>query len=251
MDMIADILLVAGAAGAALYCLVLARRLKRLTQLEGGMGSAIAVLSAQVDDLTQALAGARNAAAESTAALEQQTKRAETAMKRMELVMAAMHDLPAPVSHKQPARHADSTVQSVAGADPAAATPYGRDATTPPPGHDESPGPDSRVLPWKSVRQDAAPTREAAPTDSAGPRQRTHAPPVDRDTIEMRFPPPAPGALQDAAAPTRNTELSGADAPPGVAGPGFGTPTDAEGPPVRANRRTRVVRRRAMREAAE
>ena len=98
MDLIADVLLGAGAIGAAVYCAVLSRRLRRLTQLEGGMGSAIAVLSAQVDELTAALAGAQSAAERSAQALDAQTARAESALARMDLVMAAMHDLPAPAA---------------------------------------------------------------------------------------------------------------------------------------------------------
>ena len=51
MELIADILLIAGALGAGLYCIVLSRRLNRFTDLEKGVGGAIAVLSAQVDDM--------------------------------------------------------------------------------------------------------------------------------------------------------------------------------------------------------
>ena len=46
MQLIADVLLAAGAFGAALYCFVLSRRLKRFATLESGMGGAIAVDSA-------------------------------------------------------------------------------------------------------------------------------------------------------------------------------------------------------------
>ena len=49
MELIADVLLAAGALGAGLYCYVLALRLKQFQTLESGMGGAIAVLSAQVD----------------------------------------------------------------------------------------------------------------------------------------------------------------------------------------------------------
>jgi len=62
MNQIADILLVAGALGAGFYCFILARRLSRFNDLENGVGGAVAVLSAQVDDLTRALAAARNRA---------------------------------------------------------------------------------------------------------------------------------------------------------------------------------------------
>ena len=68
MDLIADILLAAGALGAGFYCLVLSRRLKRFNDLEKGIGGA--------------------------GALEQLTGRAETVAQRLELMMASMHDMP-------------------------------------------------------------------------------------------------------------------------------------------------------------
>lgn len=94
MDLVADILLVAGAFGAAVYCYVLARRLKEFQTLEHGMGGAIAVLSAQVDDMTRALEQARSAADGQARALESLTARGEAAAARMELLLAALHDLP-------------------------------------------------------------------------------------------------------------------------------------------------------------
>ena len=94
MDLIADILLVAGALGAGLYCHVLARRLGRFNDLEKGVGGAVAVLSAQVDDLTRALRAAQATANGSAQSLEALTERAEGAAKRLELLLASMHDLP-------------------------------------------------------------------------------------------------------------------------------------------------------------
>lgn len=94
MSMIADILLVAGAVGAGLYCLVLARRLRRFTDLEKGVGGAVAVLSAQVDDLTRTLAHAQKSATESVGSLANVNERAEAAAKRLELLLASLHDLP-------------------------------------------------------------------------------------------------------------------------------------------------------------
>ncbi|MGQ0564884.1 MAG: hypothetical protein ACT4OK_07405 [Gemmobacter sp.] len=96
MDLIADVLLAAGALGAGLYCYVLARRLKQFQTLESGMGGAIAVLSAQVDDMTRALDRARGAAGGQVTALEAETGRAEAAARRIELLLAALHDLPDP-----------------------------------------------------------------------------------------------------------------------------------------------------------
>jgi hypothetical protein len=98
MDLIvsiaADVLLGFGALGAALYCLILARRLKRFNNLENGVGGAVAVLSAQVDDMTRTLDQARKAAGHSSETLTALTGRAEDASRKLELMMASLHDLP-------------------------------------------------------------------------------------------------------------------------------------------------------------
>lgn len=109
MELISDILLIAGAAGAAFYCFVLSRRLSRFTNLDNGMGGAIAVLSAQVDEMTRALAQAQGAASGSTRTLAALTARAEDVAGRLELLMATMHDLPdAPAATvARPARRAE------------------------------------------------------------------------------------------------------------------------------------------------
>lgn len=96
MEVIADIFLGAGALGAAVYCLVLARRLNRFNDLEKGIGGAVAVLSSQVDELSNALTEAQSLSRGSTETLDDLTQRAETVAGRLELMMAAMHDLPAP-----------------------------------------------------------------------------------------------------------------------------------------------------------
>jgi len=93
MELIADILLLAGALGAAAYCYVLARRLSRFNDLEKGVGGAVAVLSAQVDDLSKTLERARESAMGSAGSLESLTDRAEEVARRLELLVAATHDL--------------------------------------------------------------------------------------------------------------------------------------------------------------
>ena len=103
MDLIADMLLVAGSFGAAVYCYVLSNRLKRFTTLESGMGGAIAVLSAQVDDMTVALEQARGAANGSAESLEALTARGEAVARRLELLVASLHDLPDPKPSPPPA----------------------------------------------------------------------------------------------------------------------------------------------------
>lgn len=107
MEFIADILLVAGAVGAGIYCFVLGRRLNRFNDLEKGVGGAVAVLSAQVDDLNRTLTAAQQTAAGSAQTLTDLTQRAEDISHRLELQMASLHDIPQapaePVHAQQPA----------------------------------------------------------------------------------------------------------------------------------------------------
>ncbi|MEL7211300.1 MAG: hypothetical protein AAGK92_01485 [Pseudomonadota bacterium] len=94
MTLIADALLIAGALGATLYCLVLARKLNKFNDLEKGVGGAVAVMSAQVDDMTKTLSQAEATAQKSASDLEAATVRAEAAVTRLELLLASLHDLP-------------------------------------------------------------------------------------------------------------------------------------------------------------
>lgn len=94
VQLISDVLLGLGALAAAGYCLVLSRRLKRFNQLESGMGGAIAVLSAQVDDMTRALERAQATASLSAEQLRALTDRAEAGADKLELLLASLHDLP-------------------------------------------------------------------------------------------------------------------------------------------------------------
>lgn len=94
MEIIADIFLAAGALGAGFYCFVLGRRLNRFNDLEKGVGGAVAVLSAQVDDLTKTLTAAQTSATQSANTLTDLVSRAEDSSRRLELQMASLHDLP-------------------------------------------------------------------------------------------------------------------------------------------------------------
>lgn len=102
MELLSDILLVLSATAAAVYCIVLSRRLRRFTDLEKGVGGAIAVLSAQVDDMTKTLQVAQNSASGSAESLEKMTGRAEGAARKLELLVAAMHDIPEPETSVKP-----------------------------------------------------------------------------------------------------------------------------------------------------
>lgn len=119
MTVIADILMGAGALGAAFYCMVLSRRLRRFADLEKGVGGAVAVLSVQVDDMNRSIRQAQQAAAESAATLNDLTARAEDAARRLELMIASMHDLPA---QTVPAASAPPSTETRA-AEPQAAAP--------------------------------------------------------------------------------------------------------------------------------
>lgn len=112
MELVADFLLVAGAVGAAVYCFVLSRRLRAFTDLEKGVGGAVAVLSSQVDDLRRTLDAARHDADVNSDALQALTERAQTTAQRLELLMASLHDLPV-----QPAPATDPSEERAVEAD--------------------------------------------------------------------------------------------------------------------------------------
>lgn len=89
MALIADILLISGAFGAAFYCMLLSRRLSRLSDLDGGVGKAIADLNAQVTDLTKTLQEARTSAAVSAETLADLTNRAEAVAGALDTMLSA------------------------------------------------------------------------------------------------------------------------------------------------------------------
>lgn len=121
MSLIADTLLITGSLSVAFYCFVLSRRLSRFTDLERGMGGAIAVLSSQVDDLTVALAAARDATATSGADLDALTARAEAVSRTLELQVASLHDIAPPVATEAPAP--EPTVAAIPDTRPAGPAP--------------------------------------------------------------------------------------------------------------------------------
>lgn len=94
MALMADAILMATALISALYCRVLARRLQRFTALEAGMGGAIAVLSAEVDEMTRALQAAQSVATSAERRLEDLVSRGEGLSGNLSLMVAALHDVP-------------------------------------------------------------------------------------------------------------------------------------------------------------
>ena len=97
----ADVMLIAATLGAGLFCLVLSRRLTRLSRIDNGLGGAIAVLSAQVDDMSKALAETKSGSEGSAARLQELNAEAQALLEELELMLSACHDVgeaPAPVS---------------------------------------------------------------------------------------------------------------------------------------------------------
>lgn len=99
MEMFADIAIGVGALLAAAYCMLLSRRLRNFTRLDGDVGRAIALLSTQVDQLTRALSAAEAGSAAREQTLREQISAAEQAARRLELLMAA--DRPEARAHMQ------------------------------------------------------------------------------------------------------------------------------------------------------
>lgn len=89
----ADALLVLASLGAATFCLVLSRRLARLSSIDHGLGGAIAVLSAQVDDMNKALAGMKAGTENSAERLDSLNSEARRLSEELELMLSACHDL--------------------------------------------------------------------------------------------------------------------------------------------------------------
>lgn len=88
----ADILMIAASVGAAVYCMILSRRLSRLTSFDKGIGGAIAVLSAQVDEMKAALAEAKAGSEGAGHHLRDLVRQARDISGELELMIAACHD---------------------------------------------------------------------------------------------------------------------------------------------------------------
>lgn len=88
----ADIMMIFASLGAACYCLVLSRRLSRLTSFDKGIGGAIAVLSAQVDDMKIALSEAKAGSEGAGGHLQDLVRQARDISGELELMIASCHD---------------------------------------------------------------------------------------------------------------------------------------------------------------
>jgi ABC-type transporter Mla subunit MlaD len=106
MTFLSDLLLLSAAVTAAIYCRVLARRLKRLSGAETGVASAIATLSVQAEDLRKAVESARQSSAEHAGLLDRRIRQADAAAARLEVLLAALHEPEDPLRLAHPVRTA-------------------------------------------------------------------------------------------------------------------------------------------------
>jgi len=111
----ADILMILASGGAAVYCLILSRRLSRLTSFDQGIGGAIAVLSSQVDEMKSALAEAKAGTDGAGQHLNDLVCQARDISGELELMIAACHDFAEEaitVQQGDPDRIADDSPQT-------------------------------------------------------------------------------------------------------------------------------------------
>lgn len=108
LTFLADALMVVAALGAAVYCFILSRRLTRLSSIDKGLGGAIAVLSAQVDDMNKALEAAKSESDSAASHLQDLTHQAREIASDLELMIAACHDVAAPEPAVDPVPVEDS-----------------------------------------------------------------------------------------------------------------------------------------------
>ena len=92
MTFIADALLLLAAISAAIYCRILAIRLRALSNMDAGVGGAISTLSEQVDTLKTTLAAVSAGNEESAKRIIVLTTQADAAARRLELLLASLHE---------------------------------------------------------------------------------------------------------------------------------------------------------------
>ena len=90
MQFVADGLLIATALAAAVYCLVLSRRLRRLTDAEEGIGAQIKALNAALDETRSGLAETRRSVAEARAALRNESQAASAEVRAAKAERASL-----------------------------------------------------------------------------------------------------------------------------------------------------------------
>lgn len=93
MALVSDVLIVSCTLIVAIYCAVLSRRLRRLTQLDGEIGGVIEGLSKQIQVLSGSVKTASIASRKSVSELQGETFRAEAAARHLEILISSLHGL--------------------------------------------------------------------------------------------------------------------------------------------------------------
>ncbi len=93
LGLFSDFLLLGATAGIALWCRVLARRLRAFDDADTGLGGTIAALSRQVAALEASLAAAAREAQTRAAALDAGVGRADDRIGRMEMLLTSLERL--------------------------------------------------------------------------------------------------------------------------------------------------------------
>ncbi len=91
MSLIADGLLLVAAFSAALYCRILAVRLRRLGNTDKGLGGAISALTIQVEEMKSVLSQVADTADKRAREVQHLTGQADQAARRLELLLATLH----------------------------------------------------------------------------------------------------------------------------------------------------------------
>jgi hypothetical protein len=93
MDLIADVLLIFASLCAAVYCWTLSARVKRLKNLDSGLGGAIASLSQQVSEMQKALKETQDVTNTNVENLKSSTGRAERVSRRLEAFLDEIEEM--------------------------------------------------------------------------------------------------------------------------------------------------------------
>lgn len=86
------------------FCIVLARRLRRLNDLEDGLGGAIAVMASEIDRLEKSIHAARQEAMTAGKTLATQIEHSKTERDRWDLHLRMRDVLPADTERAAPVR---------------------------------------------------------------------------------------------------------------------------------------------------
>lgn len=97
MELVIDFLLLAASGTATLYCWVLSKKLKALTNAEAGLGAGIAALSQSANEMKTAVDGARASADETVARIEILLSQADEKAVQIESLLEQLSEMSASV----------------------------------------------------------------------------------------------------------------------------------------------------------